>query len=123
MQKVYKIYGASTASANAVANIQIARRGVITGILFALNVTSGASVCRTASEISFANAAQITTNDTVGPLASAEVASPIASSQHSFNLFVPLDVGVNAGDRLYLNQVIAGTVSASSANIYIYVKE
>lgn len=127
MQKVYKLNHQVTSTTAAAASVTMARKGRITGILCngrmaASGVTSGSFE----TEVSFANAHQVLTNDTIGPIASFTNGSEGTTSgmrQLGTTNFVPVNIGVNAGDRIYLNVYVAGTVSASVCNVYLYVEE
>lgn len=120
--KVYKLYGAFTASTDALAQVDIQRKGKIKAILLNLNDVDLAAGS-VAAEVSFASTAQVTTNDTTGPIASIFVA-PTANASEAENVSVgSLDIPVDAGDRLYLHSVVvAGTPDAgTSATAFVYV--
>lgn len=123
MQKVYKLYHASAATTNAAASITFARKGTIRAIAFAVLVTSGAGgYTNIVNEVSFANTSQITTNDTIGPIAACE-AMAITSGTGVANQTVPCSIGVQAGDRIYVNATCGANISASRCNIFLYVDE
>lgn len=122
MQKVYKLAHQATASTNAAASVTIARRGTLTGIGFCVFLNSGAAVSSMANEVSFGNTQQVATNDTIGPLACVQhalAASTVGSTQQH----VPCNIAVNAGDRIYLNTLVTGTIAASYIQVFLYVNE
>lgn len=122
MQKVYKLYSAGTSSANAVASVQIARRGRITGVFASAYLTSSGAVGRVATELSFSSVAQTTANDTIGPIAQFE-SNAAANSNVPMNVALPMNIGVNAGDRIYVNQVASGSPTTHVFQAFLFVEE
>ena len=127
MQKVYKLNHAVTSTTAAAAVVTIARKGRIVGILNNSRMqASGVTAGSYETEVSFANSNQVITNDTVGPIASFVNGSEATTSgmrQVGVTTWVPCNIGVNAGDRIYLNVYVSGTVAASMNNCYLYVEE
>lgn len=125
--RVYKLYSASTSTTNAAANIQIARKGRIRAILWAKQATLTTTGAVHSGELSFGSTSQQATNDTIGPISQCSVSLQFTTSgayMASQNVHQSgLDIPVNAGDRLYLNDVVAGTCSGHTSNVYLYVSE
>lgn len=124
--RVLKLYSAATSTTNAAANIQFPRRGRIVGVKWSLyaNVTTTAGSA--IYELSFGNSGQQTTNDTVGPIDHAVVGMLVGAAgaaRNDLNQFTPMNVPVNAGDRIYLNVLITGTVSSAIAIVTLLLQD
>lgn len=124
--KVYKLYGASTSTANAVAQLDFTRAGNIVAIAHAARV-AGSADYNFAWEVSFASAAQAATNDTVGPIYEFRMARDISlESETCFDngAISGFAIPVGVGDRLYLHLTLgAGTLTSNQAAVYLYVME
>lgn len=122
-----KLYAANTTTTNAAASIQFPRRGRIRGLLCTCGLVAGADSTRVYNELSFSNVNQVATNDTIGPIAGFENyqrwTTGTPQGMATINQFVPCDVAVNAGDRLYLNQLIGGTVTTEATTVYVYIDD
>ncbi len=114
----YQIYSNTVTSASNTTNIEIARDGFITSVLWTLWALGGAGVdSRLAYEVSLQGVTQIITNDADRVISGVAAGAQVASSVREVNV---LDAGlrlpVNAGDRLYLN-VFAGGTAWGSGNV------
>lgn len=123
--KVYKLYGSSSSTSNALAQIDIQRNGTIVAIQHA-HYAKATADHTTVFEVSFASAAQPTTNDTVGPIYEVRsntdtVLGPDTVFDNGCLTGTAIPVGV--GDRLYLHLTIAGTATANQIAVYIHVME
>lgn len=126
MTKVYKLYGASTTTANAVAQITIQAPGIIIAMAGILAANDGASLSFRGVEASFNGISQITSNDVIGSLdmivgygaftAAGTMNSGIAKVVQG------LRIPVNTGDRIYLHIQSANSVNVIG-NYHIYVEQ
>lgn len=125
--RVLKLYAASATTTNAAAQVQFPRRGRIKGVLFTNGMTAGADGTTIVGELSFSSTGQQTTNDTIGPIAGFEHRqrwiAGLNTAMVSMNVYIPMDVPVNAFDRVYLNLLISGTVTAEITQVFIYLAE
>lgn len=122
MQKVYKLAHQATATTNSAATVTIARKGTLVGIVWAVFVNAGAASSSLANELSFSNTGQVATNDTIGPIGAAHVGCA-TSTVNSLNVGEACRISVNAGDRIYLNTLVTGTIAASYTQCFLLVDE
>jgi len=123
--KVYKLYGSSTTTANAVAQLDIQRNGNIVALSFSSRGVTNAADSHAQWEVSFASAGQYATNDTVGPIGEIWQGQDDSQRQreawnHSISGFA---IPVGVGDRLYLHTYVSGTFSGNNCAVYVYVME
>jgi hypothetical protein len=119
------MYGTGNSAVNALSTIQVSRRGVIRSIRFSadFNIEADAATC--ILEVSFANTILAGTNDTLGSLAELRCFNNLVTSGMTIGQIHKQDlmaVPVNAGDRLYLNTNVAGTLTFR-ATVFIDVDE
>lgn len=123
--KTYKLYAASTTSANALASVIIQRDGYIHGISGQMHIDNVVDNHYVIAELSFNSVAQATTNDTIGPICEMREFHNVGAAG-SFRSGTGLSLGglgipVKAGDRLYLHTT--STVVNSYISYYVYVAE
>lgn len=123
MQTIYKLYSAT--QTDAAASVDIQEDGVIEGVLFDLDV-SGADALNDAikAEVSFASTSGFTSNDTRASLAGTHFRQEFLTSGGGPNCggpYVPMEIPVSAGERIYLHMVAAGTVVVA-CQVWIYVR-
>lgn len=112
--RVYKIYASAAASGNAAAYVTIQKSGRLKSIRTAIGFDCVTDNGRLALEVSLGATSQIATNDSIGPIHQVEVFSNFLTSGLNTvagNDQVLLDFPVNAGERIYLNVLIGGTVT------------
>jgi len=121
--KVYKLYGSSNDSANAVAQIDIQRPGTIVAIVMSTSVASAADSIYN-WEVSFSSAAQTTVNDTVGPVAQISTRIDTSIDTVDFaNYAVSTAIPVHTGDRIYLHAVAGSAATSNLCSVYLHVVE
>lgn len=114
-------------TANAAATVNVPRSGRIVAIEAAASGTGGAGVDgRITFELSTQSVSTATSNDTVNlTLSQICLASKVASAATAAcNSIGPVSFPVQAGARLYINQVAAGTAFGSVVTAFtIHVEE
>ena len=113
-----------TASQDAAATIDIPEDGNIKGIHMACAAQLNADNEAATFEVSFIATNQISSNDSRATLAVVRLRVGLltsgAAAAHS-NVFIPMDVEVSGGERLYVHATLAGTTSAGM-NAIIYLE-
>lgn len=117
-----KMYGASTTTADAVASMDVAEDGVIEGALFNQIVIGDASGEGGSWELSFASVSAFTTNDTRASLATVGAICNAIGGGHG-NTYVPMDIPVSAGERLYLHTAVSGTPTGNNLRATVYLRQ
>lgn len=123
MQIVYKFF--TSTQGDAAASIDIPEDGVIEGVLAAMDIT-GADVLNDGYrwELSFASTSGFSSNDTRASIAGGGVRTEVVTTGGSIGLmglYVPMEVSVQGGERLYLHTVAAGTI-AQNLSVWVYVR-
>lgn len=109
-----KLYGTGSASANAVANVQMPSRATIRGVQWA--VTFGASTTtgdKIRLEVSRASATEMAVNGAQQCISEVCMvvtsATAVGFAWNGQNLFVPVNVAVLQGQLIYLHAALTGT--------------
>ena len=124
---VRKLYASFSSTGDDVAHLDIPRAGHIVAVQMVL-IASGtvANDDRIRVELSFASASQLTQNDPNGVLAEVSTQNSLTTSggaQNSNSVVIPgIRYPVRSQDRLYLNAVVNGTITAIVA-AYIHIME
>lgn len=106
------LYGAPTATANNVANVQAPIRGTIEGIQVAASADLNADTENALFEISYVPSLQLSSNGAIGLLAAVHLYAGLLTSGSalcSWNGFIPLHVPVDPTQLIYLNCSLSGT--------------
>lgn len=124
--RVYKLYGSVSATTNAAAQITVQRPGIISAILFSGRVDGLTNDTAVYWELAFGSTSQIAVNDTQGSLAECSyyintLTSGIIDGAIQ-SLVNGIAIPVAAGDRLYLNAVVVGSLD-SRLSAFLYVAE
>jgi len=123
--RTYKLYGASTTSANALASVIIQRDGYISAIHGSIVMDAVADAHYIYAELSFVNVSQVATNDTLGPIFELreylDVAANGATVSGQNSGISGIAIPVKAGDRLYLN--ITSSACNGFESFFVYVAE
>lgn len=124
-QTLIKMRGAGTGGEqNAVANIDIPQDGTIEGLSIGHSANLNADSESSEAELSFIATNQITTNDARGVLAASLMNMGMATSGAGIaavNHFIPMDVDVSGGERLYIHFLASAGVT-SSISIMIHLR-
>lgn len=118
-----KLYGTGSATANAVANVQIPNASRIRGIqasVYADCITDNGFL---KVEVSRASAREIAVNGAQQALVEVNVATNFVTSglsQFGVNQFFPIDVPVVQGQLIYLHAAVSGTVTYDATFILWY---
>lgn len=123
--RIYKLYATGSADANAAAQIIVQRNALITSVLWVPRVTARSGTASIEWELSLASTAQLTTNDTIGPISGCaqsflELTSGVGTTVPL--LHSGLAVPVMQGDRLYLHVDVTATLTAF-VNVYVSAAE
>jgi len=125
--KIYKLYGTGTASANAIATLDIQEDGEICSVLMDLGVNGANALDEGAQcELSFSSIGAMTTNDTRASLLGLTWYQEFLTSgggpsgRNVFITFAPHGIPVAAGERLYLHLLVAGTLTAVTVSAWVY---
>lgn len=119
--RTLQLYGAGSATANAVAQVIIPTAGRIKGIQAMLTVDSVTDNSQVRCELSKTATGNITTNGAQDPFLS--IGTFINGTQvapNGQNQFFPVDVPVRQGEIIYLHAVVAGTAAYFSNFILHY---
>lgn len=121
---VYKLYG--TAYGDNAASLDIQNEGSITAIQWAAQADIDADAEEFRAELSFASTSGFTANDTRASLSTIRMLGSLGAVGFVLpfvNLLVaPLDIQVQAGERLYMH--ITGTGSpAAQVTVYVFVDD
>lgn len=119
------MYAVISSSSGNLANIQIARAGHIRSIRWAIGADMPADNASFAVECSLSPSSALASSDVFGPLDEVRVYANLTTSgayNGGVNVQRILDMPVAAGERLYLNAAVSGTVSAVTA-CYIDVED
>lgn len=113
-QTVMKLYAAT--SGDAVASIDVPDGGIIEGVQWAADSTAAGDAETLRAELSFASTSGFTSNDTRASITGIRNAMNFTTSgadSVGINMFVPMEVEVQAGERLYLHTSnnATGTIS------------
>lgn len=122
--RIYKLY-AALSNAAALCSINIARNGKIQGLKWQLNGVCKTDAAQALVECSFQAASFINVNDTAGPIDQVGLSGNFVTSgmdSKQVNQYTPMNLPVQLGEKLYLNCVIAGTISGT-VTCFIYVEE
>lgn len=126
MQVVYKIYAANTSSTDAAASVDMPDGGIIEGILLDHTVQGANALDEGAAwEISFASTSGFTSNDTRASLAGLADYQEFLTSGGAHvgkTMFVPMEVTVAPGERIYAHTLVAGTVTLNVLRAWLYVR-
>lgn len=124
--RIYKLYGSTASTANALAQIVFQAPGMITAVALSAVMDSLTDNSTYIAELSFANVIFNTTNDPIGPIAEIRDYNNVnaASTGQAFSaqqlcvtgLAIPVDIGT----RIYLNAALSGTLTMN-CSIFIYV--
>src|SRR3990167_4701817 len=126
MAYVQKIYANSTASADAVASVDIQEDTVIEGLQMDL-YQQGLTVQDEGSrwEVSFASTSGFSANDTRASIAGISnhlgVVTTGGAPQNA-HLFVPCNIPVQAGERLYVHTSVVGTITVNTLQAWLYLR-
>lgn len=116
-QNILHMYAASTGGTeNALANIDIPDDGTIEGVHHNLRASLNADGEFAVSELSFIATSQSTTNDARGILSMVAWQAGLLTSGSApigGGSFVPMDIEVSGGERVYLHSVAAGGVTGA----------
>ncbi len=127
MTRVYKLAAAVIGTTNAAAQIQFQRAGSIIAIVSTIAMEPATTGDKLRAELSFASTGQWTVNDTVGPIYQHDMIYDLVTSGSTLggqSLSVAgLNIGVNSGDRLYLNISLSAAPTSSSTVFFVYVEE
>lgn len=117
-----KLCSTTAGTSNAAASVTVPRKGSIVAIECVACGTGGAGVDgRVSFELSGQSVSSVTSNDTVDMVfAHINIASNIASSAtQSSNCITGIARPVEAGARLYINQVAGGTAFGSAVCVFL----
>ena len=124
-EAVIQMYGTGDGGTDdAVANIDIPQDGTITGIDWAVESTLNADGEVTGVELSFIATNQMAVNDARGALSVVRAALGLLTSGAgvtSINKFVPMDIDVSGGERLYLH-IVASSGVATAVSCLIHFR-
>ena len=118
-----KLYGTGSATANAVANVQIPSRGKIRGIQVTLWVDSSTDNAQVNCEVSRASAREIAVNGAQQCICEVSLASNFVTSglaQTSVSQFFPVSVDVIQGQLIYLHALVTGTATFNFTAVIHY---
>jgi len=119
----YKLYGAGNGSTqNALAYAQILRKGRIVGAWVSQAFNSVTDNSSQFTELSKQPTNQYTSNDSLGDIATLEYFVNGTSPIGMVNEWIPLDVEVLEGERIYLNLYATGTITSTNS-IFLWVQE
>lgn len=107
-----------------VASLDIPQDGVIEGVSMHVNGDLDADQDFVFAELSFIATNQSTVNDSRSLIALAIISNNLTTSgahQSTVNHYIPMDIDVSGGERLYLN-ILASASLASSAFAIIYFR-
>ena len=126
MRRIYKVYGGSTATTNAITYVTINSPGIIVGIYGSSHNNCSTDNGQATFELSFSSVNQVSTTDTIGSFFELRywsnfVTSGLSDGGRNFSLDGP-GISVQAGDRIYLHLVVSGTVDAY-ATFFIVVDQ
>jgi len=126
-QIVQKMYGSSTSSADAVMSVDIQEDGVIEGMLFEHQGAGDAVNEGARWEVSFASTSGFASNDTRASIAgiSQRSAAGVATTGGYMGLavFVPLEIPVAAGERIYGHTSVSGTPTSNALAVWLYIRQ
>lgn len=110
--RIYTLYKAFTATADAAVNIQIQFRGIIRQIAFVVSGKLDANGEAYIIECGLATTMQSRIHDSVGALAAVSATNVIANSESGIvdaqNIIFPCSQPVLAGDKVYLHGLLTG---------------
>lgn len=125
-QRVIKLYATASADTDAAVYCVIPNNGIVTGVAWHALATSAAATSSAKWELSFTPARQTTVNDATGPFSMCNIGHIFATSglaQATENVQeLGLALPVVAGDRLFLNVEVTGTIT-SEVNVFVYIAE
>jgi hypothetical protein len=104
--RVYRLRGSTTATASALAQIDIKRNGHIRCVTSDILQQTDVADCSACWECSFMSAAQVTANDASGIIHTHSLAS-LTANPASSNSHKNANIAVKVGDRIYLHVVFA----------------
>lgn len=125
---VYKLYASSTASLDGAAALDIRKSGVITAIEMDFAIQGANALDEGAAwELSMSSSNGLTSNDTLSSIASVSgyqefltTGGGMVGNQMTLS---GLAIPVNAGERLFIHTVVAGTVTANLCRAYVHVDD
>lgn len=104
---IVTMYGAGTGGTqNAIANIDVQDDGVIVGVQVAHSADLDATDEASTASLSFISTNQIAINDTRGELVVSRLRTGLVTAETgkaANNFFVPLNVQVSGGERIYMH--------------------
>lgn len=128
MQQVYKLFGAAAATTDGVASMDIRADGLIVGVLLQIEMDGGGAADGQGAgvEISFLSSSGHSTNDTTGSIAGLYLETTFTTSGAAvpaLSQFIPMEVPVNSGERLFMHIQEAGTTTQVRARCWLYIEE
>lgn len=123
-QTVYKLY--ATALTDASASLDIQDDGVIEGVAMNLSVAN-ADIQNEGyrAELSFASTSGFTSNDTRASIIGSSVVLEVVTTGGGIagtTTFVPMEVSVKAGERLYVHLLGTGGTPSAACSMWVYVR-
>jgi hypothetical protein len=118
-----KLYGTGSATANAVASVQMPGAGRIRGVQVAIMFDSVTDNAAVQIEVSRASAREIAVNGAQQCIVEAAAYSNFVTSglgQFGINTFLPCDVPNTQGQLIYLHAVVTGTATYTATCILHY---
>lgn len=118
-----KLYGTGSATANAVASVQIPSRGRIRGVQLALMADCITDNGAVQIEVSRASAREIAVNGAQQCVIEAAVYQNFVTSGLAaigINQFFPVSVDVVQGQLIYLHAVVTGTLTYTATAVIHY---
>ena len=122
---VYKLYASVSVDTNAAATVEIRRDGVIFLLSENFHLQSASGTAWAVVEVSAANVIQDTVNDINNVLDEVRLSFLFTTSGGAnphVNKAVECMMPVRAGDRIYLNANVNGTVTVAGS-VFIHVRE
>jgi len=126
MQTVYKLYDTSAADQDAAASVDIQEDAVIEGMAYTmLTISADALNDGGRFEISFASTNGFTSNDTRASIGGGVCGQSFLTSGGGptfANGYIPMQVAVAAGERIYLHHDNTGSVTVETT-VWLYVSQ
>lgn len=124
---IYKLYSGTVAGSTAAASLDIVANGKIVGIEFSMiGYTASGTSGDIRAEVAFNSTANFTSNDVRNVLASAMCGAPATSGQSVsgvVNHYIPMEINVAQGERLYLHTSSATNFGTMNVSVYLYVDD
>jgi len=126
MQTIYQLAVTSAAAAAAAASIDVQNAGTIVGVAITLSITNTAgSDAGQSLQLSFGSTSTFG-NDARQVIANHSIGMPTnaASGPAGTTVFVPMEVPVGQGERLYVHTIALGTAPASASHkVLVFVED